>query len=65
MLTRDKLTTGIGVVVTAVWAASFICDIVMSAYDPSPYIHLTMMAIVGSLFGKAAFDKSQPAEEKK
>lgn len=39
-------------VVTSVWAASFVADIAMAEYSPSPYIHAAMMAILGALFGR-------------
>jgi hypothetical protein len=41
----------LAIVVTLVWSASFIADIAMESYDPSPLIHLAMMAILGAVFG--------------
>lgn len=57
--TTDKLMLGVGVTVTAVWAASFIADIIVQGYNPSPYIHFAMMAVVGSLFGRKVFGKDE------
>lgn len=46
-----RLVNAIGIVVTTVWALSFLADVVMKDYDPSPYVHFAMMVIVGSAFG--------------
>ena len=42
---------GIAVVVTLVWAGSFIADVMIQTYNPPPQIHMVMLGIVGSLFG--------------
>lgn len=47
-----KLTFGVGITVTVIWAASFVADIFVRDYDPSPFLHLAMMTIVGALFGR-------------
>lgn len=47
-----QLTYGVGIVVTVIWAASFIADILVKDYDPSPFVHLAMMTVVGALFGR-------------
>jgi len=46
-----KLVTGIAVLVSSVWAVSFIADIVIKSYDPSPFVHLAMMTVVGAVVG--------------
>lgn len=38
--------------VTFIWAASFIADVLLEEYSPSPYIHAAMMTILGALFGR-------------
>lgn len=43
-----RLTRIVVLAVTAVWVASFVADIFIPAYDPSPYIHAAMMAVVGA-----------------
>lgn len=43
--------------VTGVWASSFVADIIMTGYSPSPYIHAAMMAIIGALFGREIIGK--------
>jgi uncharacterized membrane protein len=53
------LSNVIAVVVTVVWTASFLADIFMEEYDPSPFVHLAMMAVVGAAFGTSMFKKSQ------
>jgi hypothetical protein len=49
---KIELSTFVALIVTIVWAASFVADIFISSYDPSPFIHLAMMTIVGAIFGK-------------
>lgn len=44
-------------VVTGIWALSFIADIAIGDYSPSPFIHMAMMAILGALFGKEVLGK--------
>lgn len=38
--------------VTFIWAASFVADVALDGYAPSPYIHAAMMTILGALFGR-------------
>lgn len=48
---NPRLVTGIAVLVSTVWAISFIADILLKEYDPSPFIHLAMMTVVGAVVG--------------
>ena len=45
------VVNGIATVVTLVWAASFVADVMLETYNPPGQIHMIMMGIVGSLFG--------------
>lgn len=45
-------------VVTTVWAASFLADIMIQTYEPSAAIHAAMMAILGALFGREVIGKN-------
>ena len=45
------VSTAIALVVTIVWAASFLADIVVKDYDPNPLVHFIMLAVVGAAFG--------------
>lgn len=45
-----KTTTVIAYIITAVWAVSFMADIILTSYEPSPYIHAIMMVVAGSMF---------------
>lgn len=45
------VSTAIAIVVTIVWAASFLADIVVKDYDPNPLVHFVMLAVVGAAFG--------------
>ena len=42
---------GIAIVVTLVWAASFVADVTVEGYNPPGQIHMVMLGIVGSIFG--------------
>lgn len=46
-----RIVNGIAILVSFVWAVSFIADIVIPGYDPSPFIHLAMMTVVGAAVG--------------
>lgn len=45
------VSNGIAVIVTIVWAASFIADIVSTEYQPPTAIHVAFMAVIGAIFG--------------
>lgn len=38
-------------VVTTVWALSFVAHIIVSGYEPSAFIHMAMMTVLGALLG--------------
>lgn len=42
---------GIAIIVTIVWAGSFVADVSLDHYNPPSQIHMVMLAIVGSIFG--------------
>ena len=49
-----RVKTAIAVVVTVVWALSFLADIALGeAYSPSPYVHGMMMVVAGAAFGRS------------
>lgn len=50
-----KLTRIIVLSVTAVWVLSFVADIFLPAYDPSPFVHISMMAVVGAATARAIY----------
>lgn len=45
------VSTAIAIVVTIVWATSFLADIIVKDYDPNPLVHFIMLAVVGAAFG--------------
>lgn len=45
------VVNGIAIIVTLVWAGSFVADVMISNYNPPPQIHMVMLGIVGSIFG--------------
>ena len=48
----QRIVNGIAILVSSVWSVSFIADIVIAGYDPSPFIHLAMMTVVGAAVGR-------------
>lgn len=58
---RHVLAPGIAnlvaVVVTAVWAVSFLADILVKTYTPPPSIHTALMIVLGGLFGTQLINK--------
>jgi hypothetical protein len=48
----NRIVNGIAILVSLVWAISFVADILIAGYDPSPFIHLAMMTIVGAAVGR-------------
>lgn len=46
------VSNAIAAVVTLVWAASFIADIALAEYSPSPFVHMIMMGLAGATFGQ-------------
>lgn len=49
---NNKLAIGLAVVITAAWAISFLVDIVVKDYDPSPSVHGLMLLVAGAVFGE-------------
>lgn len=43
------LVAGIAILVSVVWTVSIIADIFVQGYDPSPFVHMAMMAVVGAV----------------
>jgi hypothetical protein len=48
---RETLAIIIGYSVLVVWVVSFVGQLLIPMYEPSNYVHLAMMAVVGSSFG--------------
>lgn len=46
-----RTRTAIAMVITLVWAASFVADIVVPDYSPSPLIHMAMIGLGAAVFG--------------
>lgn len=60
-----RVVNAIAIVVTCVWAVSFLADIAMKTYEPSPYIHVIMMAVAGAAFGGGLIRKNGHDEHDK
>lgn len=56
-LLSPVVVNGIAVVVTMVWAVSFVADIVSKDYAPPAGIHLAFMLVLGSIFGAQLISK--------
>ncbi len=50
------VTNSIALVVTFIWAGSFIADIVRADYHPPTAIHVAFMMVLGSVFGLQIFN---------
>lgn len=48
--------------VMLVWVSSFIADIYLQDYQPSAFVHLAMMTILGALFGREVLGKNGSSE---
>lgn len=48
----------IALVVTAVWAISFLADIISKSYAGSPYVHAIMMLVAGAAFSGQLIKKN-------
>ena len=48
MTVDEKLTRIVVLAVTGVWVLMFLADVILPNYQPSPYVHAAMMAVVGS-----------------
>lgn len=46
----DDVKIIIALVVTTVWAISFLMDIILDEYSPNPGIHGVMLVVAGALF---------------
>lgn len=47
-----KVSNAIAIIITFVWASSFIADILIVEYSPSPFVHMIMMGLAGAIFGQ-------------
>ncbi len=50
------VTNSIALIVTFIWAGSFITDILRSDYHPPTAIHVAFMVVLGSVFGLQIFN---------
>ena len=52
MATDDgsRIRERIAYIITGVWVVSFLADVFLPAYEPSPYVHVAMMSVAGWLF---------------
>jgi uncharacterized membrane protein YeaQ/YmgE (transglycosylase-associated protein family) len=55
----QPIANGIAIVITVVWAASFIADIFIKDYDPSPFVHFIMLGVAGAIFGHSFFKSGE------
>lgn len=48
----QQIATILAIVITVVWAISFIVDIIVLEYNPSASVHALMMIVAGAVFGE-------------
>lgn len=58
-----RMTAVIAGVVTTVWAVSFIADILLPNYEPSPLLHLIMMTVVGAAVGRGFINSQNRSDQ--
>lgn len=56
---NQSVVNGIAIVITVVWATSFLADIFVKNYDPSPFVHFIMLAVAGAIFGHGFFKEGE------
>lgn len=57
---RDRLTSTVGYVITMVWAASFLADVIVTNYNPPwPYVSPLMLIVAGALFRDGIVSKKR------
>lgn len=52
-----RLSAAIAIVITVVWAASFIVSVINPQYAPPPTLHALMMVVAGAAFGNAVLGR--------
>jgi uncharacterized membrane protein YeaQ/YmgE (transglycosylase-associated protein family) len=63
-LDENALKTVVLAVVCAGWLAAVLADIFIPGYNPPGFVHVAMMAILGSLFAKRIVDKIPDVDSK-
>lgn len=53
-----RVSNLIALVVTAVWAASFLADIALKSYEPPASLHAIMMVVAGAAFAGTVVKKN-------
>jgi hypothetical protein len=48
---NSRISGGLAIVVTTIWALSMIMDAVAANYDPPGGIHGALMVVLGGIFG--------------
>jgi len=46
-----RLIIAIAILITVVWAVSFVADAVNKTYEPPPSVHPLMLMVAGAAFG--------------
>lgn len=56
-----RVINAIALIVTFVWAFSFVADILVDEYQPSAFIHFAFMGLLGGIFGFRLVGRSDQA----
>lgn len=46
-----RMRNGIALVITTVWAGSFVADVTLASFETSPFIYMTMLGLAAAIFG--------------
>ena len=56
---RDRVENAVIIIVTGVWAISFLLDPFIDGYSPRPEVAFAMTGIIGALWGSRIFRKAK------
>jgi hypothetical protein len=62
---NNRIAAWLAIVITAVWAISFLVDIVIKTYDPPASVHALMMLAAGAIFGEGLLKRNREPAPKK
>lgn len=53
-----RITNGIAIIVTIIWATSFVLSAIVPDYSPPVSVHAVMMLVAGAAFGSSVLKRS-------
>ena len=58
-----RVVNGIAIIVTLVWAVSYLSDIIVAGYSPSPFLHAALVLVMTAAFGLKALKKKNGGDD--